>query len=100
MNVREWRLQFGTVGDNDVFVPVEGLFADAAVGAVAVVIAIHIYGLFTAAMIDPLPPMQQEFLTVLGLADEFTIGMAESVTGRADAAVLLAELTASGRSAS
>ena len=42
MNVREWRLQFGTVGDNDVFVPVKGLFADAAVAAVAVVIAIHI----------------------------------------------------------
>ena len=42
MNVREWRLQFGTVGDNDVFVPVERLFADAAVAAVAVVIAIHI----------------------------------------------------------
>lgn len=52
-----------------------------------------IYDLFTAAMIDPLPPMQQEFLTVLGLADEFTIEMAEAVTGRADAAALLAELT-------
>ncbi len=52
-----------------------------------------IYDLFTAAMIDPLPPMQQEFLTVLGLADEFTIEMAEAVTGRADAAALLADLT-------
>ena len=52
-----------------------------------------IYDLFTAAMIDPLPPMQQEFLTVLGLADEFTIEMAEAVTGRADAAALLAALT-------
>lgn len=52
-----------------------------------------IYALFTAAMIDPLPPMQQEFLTVLGLADEFTIEMAEAVTGRADAAALLADLT-------
>ena len=52
-----------------------------------------IYALFTAAMIDPLPPMQQEFLTVLGLADEFTIEMAEAVTGRTDAAALLAELT-------
>ena len=52
-----------------------------------------IYSLFTAAMIGPLPPMQQEFLTVLGLADEFTIEMARFVTGRDDAADLLAELT-------
>ena len=49
-----------------------------------------IYSLFTAAMIGPLPPMQQEFLTVLGLADEFTIEMARFVTGRDDAADLLA----------
>ena len=52
-----------------------------------------IYSLFTAAMIGPLPLMQQEFLTVLGLADEFTIEMARFVTGRDDAADLLAELT-------
>ena len=52
-----------------------------------------IYSLFTAAMIGPLPPMQQEFLTVLGLADEFTIEMARFVTGRDDAADLLTELT-------
>lgn len=52
-----------------------------------------IYSLFTAAMIGPLPPMQQEFLTVLGLAGEFTIEMARFVTGRDDAADLLAELT-------
>ena len=52
-----------------------------------------IYDLFTAAMFDPLPPMQQEFLTVLGLADEFTIEMAQVVTGRPDAADLLATLT-------
>lgn len=52
-----------------------------------------IYNLFTAAMIDPLPPMQQEFLTVLSLADEFTIEMAKAVTGREDAAELLADLT-------
>ena len=37
--------------------------------------------------------MQQEFLTVLSLADEFTIEMAKAVTGRADAAELLADLT-------
>ena len=52
-----------------------------------------IYNLFTATMIDPLPPMQQEFLTVLSLADEFTIEMAKAVTGREDAAELLADLT-------
>lgn len=52
-----------------------------------------IYNLFTAAMIDPLPPIQQEFLTVLSLADEFTIEMAKAVTGRQDAAELLADLT-------
>ena len=52
-----------------------------------------IYALFTTAMIDPLPPVQQEFLTVLGLADEFTVEMARAVTGRDDAADLLAELT-------
>ncbi len=52
-----------------------------------------IYSLFTAAMIDPLPPMQQEFLTVLGLADEFTVAMAQFVTGRDNTAELLADLT-------
>ena len=52
-----------------------------------------IYNLFTATMIDPLPPMQQEFLTVLSPADEFTIEMAKAVTGREDAAELLADLT-------
>lgn len=52
-----------------------------------------IYNLFTAAMIDPLPPMQQEFLTVLGLADEFTVEMAEAVTGQTNVAALLADLT-------
>ncbi|MGN0115487.1 MAG: helix-turn-helix transcriptional regulator, partial [Acutalibacteraceae bacterium] len=31
-----------------------------------------IYATFTAAMIDPLPEKQQEFLAVMGLADEFT----------------------------
>lgn len=52
-----------------------------------------IYALFTTAMIDPLPPAQREFLTVMGLADEFTVEMAEAITGRSDAAALLAELT-------
>ena len=52
-----------------------------------------IYSTFTAAMIDPLPEKQQEFLAVMGLADEFTVEMARFVTGDADAEKLLAVLT-------
>ena len=52
-----------------------------------------IYATFTAAMIDPLPEKQQEFLAVMGLADEFTMEMAGFVTGDADAEKLLAVLT-------
>ena len=52
-----------------------------------------IYATFTAAMIDPLPEKQQEFLAVMGLADEFTMEMARFVTGDADAEKLLAVLT-------
>ena len=44
-----------------------------------------IYGMFTSAMIDPLPKSQREFLAVMGLADEFTIEMAEFVTDNPDA---------------
>ena len=44
-----------------------------------------IYATFTAAMIDPLPEKQREFLAVMGLADEFTIEMAQCITGEADA---------------
>ena len=53
-----------------------------------------IYATFTAAMIDPLPEKQREFLAVMGLADEFTVEMARFVTGDADAEKLLAMLTA------
>ena len=53
-----------------------------------------IYTMFTAAMIEPLPQRQQEFLAVMGLADEFTAEMARFVTGDADAEELLAVLTA------
>ena len=53
-----------------------------------------IYTTFTAAMIDPLPERQREFLTVMGLADEFTIEMARFVTEAADAEQLLSALTA------
>ena len=53
-----------------------------------------IYAIFTAAMIDPLPEKQREFLAVMGLADEFTVEMARFVTEDADAEKLLAVLTA------
>ena len=52
-----------------------------------------IYATFTAAMIDPLPEKQREFLAVMGLADEFTVEMAQCVTGDADAAQILSMLT-------
>ena len=52
-----------------------------------------IYATFTAAMIDPLPDKQQEFLAVMGLADEFTMEMARFITGDANAEKLLAVLT-------
>ena len=48
---------------------------------------------FTAAMIDPLPEQQREFLAVMGLADEFTVQMAQYVTGNADAGQILSALT-------
>ena len=53
-----------------------------------------IYTTFTAAMIDPLPEKQREFLAVMGLADEFTIEMAQCITGDADAGQILSMLTA------
>ena len=52
-----------------------------------------IYSTFTAAMIDPLPEKQQEFLAVMGLADEFTVEMARFVTGDPNAEKLLLVLT-------
>ena len=36
----------------------------------------NIYDMFSSAMIAPLSDAQQEFLTVMGLADEFTVEMA------------------------
>ena len=48
-----------------------------------------IYATFTAAMIDPLPEKQREFLAVMGLADEFTVEMAQYITGDADAGQIL-----------
>ena len=52
-----------------------------------------IYSTFTAAMIDPLSEKQQEFLAVMGLADEFTVEMARFVTGDSNAEKLLSVLT-------
>ena len=52
-----------------------------------------IYSTFTAAMIDPLPEKQREFLAVMGLADEFTVEMAQCITGDADAGQILSMLT-------
>ena len=52
-----------------------------------------IYTTFTAAMIDPLPEKQREFLAVMGLADEFTVEMAQRITGDADAGQILSMLT-------
>ena len=52
-----------------------------------------IYATFTAAMIDPLPEPQREFLSVMGLADEFTVEMAQHITGDADAGQILSLLT-------
>ena len=52
-----------------------------------------IYTMFSAAMIDPLPPRRQEFLAVMGLADEFTVEMAQYITGDGDAGQILSALT-------
>ena len=52
-----------------------------------------IYATFTAAMIDPLPEKQRAFLAVMGLADEFTVEMAQCITGDADAGQILSMLT-------
>ena len=52
-----------------------------------------IYATFTAAMIDPLPEQQREFLAVMGLADEFTVEMAQYITGDAEAGEILSLLT-------
>ena len=53
----------------------------------------NIYATFAAAMIDPLPEKQREFLAVMGLADEFTVEMAQCITGDADAGQILSMLT-------
>ena len=52
-----------------------------------------IFEMFTAAMIDPLPPGRQEFLAVLGLADEFTAEMACFVTENPETDAIIQDLT-------
>lgn len=47
-----------------------------------------IYSMFSAAMIDPLPEKEREFLAVMGLADEFTVEMADYITGNYDKSVV------------
>ena len=51
-----------------------------------------IYTMFTSAMIEPLSEKNREFLAVMGLADEFTIQMAEFVTDIPDVKNILTEL--------
>lgn len=52
-----------------------------------------IFEMFTAAMIDPLPPGRQEFLAVMGLADEFTAEMARFVTENPETNAIIQDLT-------
>ena len=52
-----------------------------------------IFEMFTAAMIDPLPPGRQEFLAVMGLADEVTAEMARFVTENPETDAIIQDLT-------
>ena len=52
-----------------------------------------IFEMFTAAKIDPLPPGRQEFLAVMGLADEFTAEMARFVTENPETDAIIQDLT-------
>ena len=52
-----------------------------------------IFEMFTAAMIYPLPPGRQEFLAVMGLADEFTAEMARFVTENPETDAIIQDLT-------
>lgn len=51
-----------------------------------------IYQMFTAALIEPLDEDEREFLAVMGLADEFTVEMAEFVTDNPSAGSILQSL--------
>ena len=52
-----------------------------------------IYAMFTAAMLESLPEKTRGFLAVMGLADEFTVEMAQAVTALPDAEEVLRALT-------
>ena len=53
----------------------------------------NIYELFADSMLKPLPKEQQEFLSTMGLADEFTEDMARMITERDDTEQILLKLT-------
>lgn len=53
----------------------------------------NIYDMFSSAMIAPLSDAQQEFLTVMGLADEFTVEMALFITENPEAGQILSLMT-------
>ncbi len=52
-----------------------------------------IYSIFSAALIDPLPEDRKKFLFYLGLADEFTLEMAEYITGNRQIGDIIKTLT-------
>ena len=52
-----------------------------------------IYQMFSASMLNPLPEDRKEFLSTMGLADEFTVEMAEFITKREDVHQILKMLT-------
>ena len=52
-----------------------------------------IYQMFSASMLNPLPEDRKEFLSAMGLADEFTEEMAEFITKREDVHQILKMLT-------
>ncbi len=52
-----------------------------------------IYEMFSAAMIDPLPETQREFLIVMGLADEFSAEMARFITENENTEQMLSSMT-------
>ena len=52
-----------------------------------------IYQMFSASMLNPLPEDRKEFLSAMGLADEFTEEMAKFITKREDVHQILKMLT-------
>lgn len=52
-----------------------------------------IYQMFSASMLNPLPEDRKEFLSAMGIADEFTEEMAEFITKREDVHQILKTLT-------